>query len=615
MTNPLSEAYNEYTIETETELVYDAPKLNKWQYFWNVSWKRFWGSKLGKLLSLVIFIAATILAIFCPAFTPYYISAVLGTTVSLVIGATIAGFRNKESFVDGFNNYINEELAPAFAISLTLAMVSFGVSKAVQAIQNAAPKCFKAGTLVACLDQAGKETLKPIEEIEVGDKVLAYDEETGEQCYKEVVRLFRNKTQEWHHVFVNGEEIVCTAEHPFYVEGKGFVPARELKERDNLLLSDGSKVEIDSLRIEHVEIPETTYNFEVKDFLGYDPQEGSFYYTSNEESPMRTAVYKTDRKGKKLKLSTQQGTNSAQFSTDMKYYLNRYTSLDTPLVITLNNNRGQVLTTLVDNQKLRAQLAEYNLPKKEFFSFTTTDGTQLNGWMMKPTDFSPSKKYPALQYQYSGPGSQQVLDAFGISWETFMASQGYVVVCVDGRGTGGRGADFEKCTYLNLGVKEARDQVETALYLGSLPYVDKNRIGIWGWSFGGYMTIMSMSEGTPVFKAGVAVAAVTDWNYYDTVYGERFMRTPQENAEGYKVSSAFTRADKLNGHLLLVHGMADDNVHYQNCAEYAEHLVQLGKQFDMQVYTNRNHSIFGGNTRMHLYTRLTEFFNQWLMGN
>lgn len=359
----------------------------------------------------------------------------------------------------------------------------------------------------------------------------------------------------------------------------------------------------------------TSGNFEVKDFLGYDPQEGSFYYTSNEESPMRTAVYKTDRKGKKLKLSTQQGTNSAQFSTDMKYYLNRYTSLDTPMVITLNNNRGQVLTTLVDNQKLRAQLAEYNLPKKEFFSFTTTDGTQLNGWMMKPTDFSPSKKYPALQYQYSGPGSQQVLDAFGISWETFMASQGYVVVCVDGRGTGGRGADFEKCTYLNLGVKEARDQVETALYLGSLPYVDKNRIGIWGWSFGGYMTIMSMSEGTSVFKAGVAVAAVTDWNYYDTVYGERFMRTPQENAEGYKASSAFTRADKLNGRLLLVHGMADDNVHYQNCAEYAEHLVQLGKQFDMQVYTNRNHSIFGGNTRMHLYTRLTEFFNQWLMGN
>ena len=252
------------------------------------------------------------------------------------------------------------------------------------------------------------------------------------------------------------------------------------------------------------------------------------------------------------------------------------------------------------------------MPQRELFSFQTSDGTTLNGWIMKPADFTPAKKYPVIQFQYSGPGSQQVLDAFSISWETYMASQGYLIVCVDGRGTGGRGADFEKCTYLNLGVKEARDQVETALYLGNLPYVDKNRIGIWGWSYGGYMTIMSMSEGTPVFKAGVAVAAVTDWNYYDTIYGERFMRTPQENADGYHSSSAFTRADKLHGRLLLVHGMADDNVHYQNCAEYAEHLVQLGKQFDMQVYTNRNHSIFGGNTRLHLYTRLTDFFNAHL---
>ena len=215
-------------------------------------------------------------------------------------------------------------------------------------------------------------------------------------------------------------------------------------------------------------------------------------------------------------------------------------------------------------------------------------------------------------YQYSGPGSQQVLDQFSISWETYMASQGYIIACVDGRGTGGRGAAFEKCTYLNLGVKEAHDQVETAIYLGLQPYVDKERIGIWGWSFGGYMTLMSMSEGTPVFKAGVAVAAVTDWNYYDTIYGERFMRTPQENADGYKAASAFTRADKLHGDLLLVHGSADDNVHFQNCAEYAEHLVQLGKQFDMQVYTNRNHGIYGGNTRMHLYTKLTNFFNTHL---
>ena len=189
-----------------------------------------------------------------------------------------------------------------------------------------------------------------------------------------------------------------------------------------------------------------------------------------------------------------------------------------------------------------------------------------------------------------------------------MTGKGYIVICVDGRGTGGRGAEFQKCTYLNLGVKEAQDQVAAAQYMAGLPYVDANRIGIWGWSYGGYMTIMSMSEGTPVFKAGVAVAAPTDWKYYDTVYTERFMRTPKENAEGYKAASAFTRAGNLNGRLLLVHGMADDNVHFQNCAEYAEHLVQQDKQFDMQTYTNRNHSIFGGNTRYHLFSKLTNFF-------
>lgn len=356
----------------------------------------------------------------------------------------------------------------------------------------------------------------------------------------------------------------------------------------------------------------TKGEFEVKQFLGYDSKTATFYYTSNEESPMRQAVYKIDHKGRKTKLSQQPGINSPQFSTDLRYFLNRYTSLNTPTVITLNDNTGKTLATLVDNAALKEKLASYQMPEKKFFSFQTSDGIMLNGWMMKPADFDETKKYPVIMYQYSGPGSQEVRDAFSISWETYMASQGYIVVCVDGRGTGGRGAAFEKCTYMNLGVKESHDQVEAALYLGMQPYVDKERIGIWGWSFGGYMTLMSMSEGTPVFKAGVAVAAVTDWNYYDTVYGERFMRTPQENADGYRASSAFTRADKLHGHLLLVHGTADDNVHYQNCAEYAERLVQLGKQFDMQIYTNRDHSIWGGNTRLHLYTKLTDFFNMHL---
>ena len=352
----------------------------------------------------------------------------------------------------------------------------------------------------------------------------------------------------------------------------------------------------------------TKGDFEMKSFFGYDDKDGSFYYASNEESPMRQAIYKMDKNGKKTKLSQSEGINNATFSPSMKYYVNTYTNLNTPTVTTLNDNTGKVLNTLIDNKELNDKVAQQGLPQKEFFSFKTANGTELNGWMMKPTDFNPNKKYPVIQYQYSGPGSQQVLDNFGVSWETYMATQGFIVVCVDGRGTGGRGAQFQKSTYMKLGVQEAEDQVATAKYLGTLPYVDKNRIGIWGWSYGGYTTIMSMSEGTPVFKAGVAVAAPTDWKYYDTIYTERYMRTPKENANGYNASSAFNRANKLNGDLLIIHGMADDNVHYQNAAEYAEHLVQLNKQFDMQVYTNRNHGIYGGNTRNHLYRKMTNYF-------
>lgn len=356
----------------------------------------------------------------------------------------------------------------------------------------------------------------------------------------------------------------------------------------------------------------TDGDFEVTDFLGYSPADGTFYYQSNEGDPLRKAVYKTDKRGKKTRLTAGEGTNSATFSSDLKYFVNRYSNLSTPAVITVHDNTGKLLRTLEDNHELVTRLAEYNLPTHEFFTFTTPRGDRLNGKIIKPADFDERKKYPVLMFQYSGPGSQRVIDSYAVGWEDFMATQGFIAVCVDGRGTGGRGAAFEKCTYLQLGVKEAQDQVSTAEYLGSLPYVDKANIGIWGWSFGGYMTIMAMTEGTPVFKAGAAVAPVTDWNYYDTVYGERFMRTPQENNDGYKRSSCLERAANLSGNLLLIHGMADDNVHFQNTAEFAEKLVQEGKQFEMQVYTNRNHGIAGGNTRRHLYTKLTNFFAQQL---
>lgn len=358
----------------------------------------------------------------------------------------------------------------------------------------------------------------------------------------------------------------------------------------------------------------TRGNFEVTDFYGYDARTGSFYYASTQESPLRRAVYKADKQGRVKKLSSSVGTNSAKFSKTMKYYMNVYSSAQQPPVTSLCDNNGKTITTLIDNADLKAKV-EKVAGKKEFFQFTTSEGVQLNGWMVKPRDFDASKKYPVVMYQYSGPGSQEVTDSWNLGFygagifESYLTEQGFICACVDGRGTGARGADFEKCTYLQLGLRESQDQVETAIYLGSLPYVDKANIGIWGWSFGGFNTLMSMSEGRPVFKAGVAVAAPSNWKYYDTVYTERYMRTPNENAAGYAINP-MERAANLSGSLLLIHGTADDNVHFRNVAEMSEALVQANKQFEMQIYTNRNHSIYGGNTRYHLLTRMCDFFKR-----
>ena len=358
----------------------------------------------------------------------------------------------------------------------------------------------------------------------------------------------------------------------------------------------------------------TKGNFEVTDFYGYDARTGSFYYASTQESPLRRAVYKADKQGRVKKLSSSVGTNSAKFSKTMKYYMNVYSSAQQPPVTTLCDNNGKTITTLIDNADLKAKV-EKVAGKKEFFQFTTSEGVQLNGWMVKPRDFDASKKYPVVMYQYSGPGSQEVTDSWNLGFygagifESYLTEQGFICACVDGRGTGARGADFEKCTYLQLGLRESQDQVETAIYLGSLPYVDKANIGIWGWSFGGFNTLMSMSEGRPVFKAGVAVAAPSNWKYYDTVYTERYMRTPNENAAGYAINP-MERAANLSGSLLLIHGTADDNVHFRNVAEMSEALVQANKQFEMQIYTNRNHSIYGGNTRYHLLIRMCDFFKR-----
>lgn len=357
----------------------------------------------------------------------------------------------------------------------------------------------------------------------------------------------------------------------------------------------------------------TKGNYDVSAFYGYDQQTGRFYYASHQESPLRTAVYAMDKSGKEHKLSNEVGSNAATFSTSMKYFLNVYSSSTQPPVTTLcDASNGKVLSTMVDNKELKESVTPL-LGKKEFFTFKTADGVELNGWMIKPKDFDASKKYPVIMYQYSGPGSQEVKDSWnmgfypGATWESYMAQQGFIFACVDGRGTGARGADFEKCTYLRLGEKESHDQVEAAIYLGNLPYVDKSRIAIWGWSFGGFNTLMSMSEGRPVFRAGVAVAAPSNWKYYDTVYTERYMRTPKENADGYAINP-IQRAANLSGDLLLIHGTADDNVHFRNFTEVSEAYVQSGKMFRQQVYTNRNHSIFGGNTRLHLFRTISDYF-------
>ena len=355
-------------------------------------------------------------------------------------------------------------------------------------------------------------------------------------------------------------------------------------------------------------------NFDITDVYGIDESTGDVYYQAASLSAHDRQVYVSHANGKSERLTHQEGWNSAIFSGDFQYFINIWSDYNTPYVYTTCRNNGKIIATNVDNHDLKSKIQRYGWTKRETFSFTTSDGVMLDGWMVKPANFDTSKKYPVIMYQYSGPGSQQVVNSWnagamgqGGAFDQYLAQQGFIVVCVDGRGTGGRGADFEKSTYLKLGDLESKDQVEAASYLATLPYVDKDNIGIWGWSFGGFNTLMSMCNGKSIFKAGVAVAPPTDWRFYDTIYTERYMRTPKENPQGYDVNP-IQRANNLSGALLICHGMADDNVHPQNAFEYSEALVQADKDFKEIYYTNRNHSIFGGNTRNHLLRQITEWF-------
>ncbi len=359
-------------------------------------------------------------------------------------------------------------------------------------------------------------------------------------------------------------------------------------------------------------------DYEVSEIYGYDEKSGCTYYASHENGATDQRVWVVRKNGKRECLTPQAGWNQALFSTGCRYFINTWSNLNTPPVITVMTAKGKTLRTVVDNKALQEKLATYELGNRELFTLTTTEGVVLNGWMVKPANFNPAKRYPVVMYQYGGPGNQQVTDRWNIGMlgqgaimEQYLCQQGYICVCVDNRGTGGRGAAFEKCTYLKLGQLESRDQVEAALWLGRQSYVDSSRIAIWGWSFGGFNTLMSMSDGRPVFRCGIAIAPPTSWRYYDTVYTERYMRTPKENATGYD-DCPISRAKKLSGALLLCHGLADDNVHFRNTAEYTEALVQADKDFNQLVYTNRNHSIYGGNTRLHLFRQCMRFFDEKL---
>lgn len=355
----------------------------------------------------------------------------------------------------------------------------------------------------------------------------------------------------------------------------------------------------------------TNGDWEVISLYGYDGKNKQLFYQSTEGSPLERRVYKVniDGTGKEL-LTIDKGWNNATFTPDFSYFIHEYSNVNQPPVYTVKNKKGVTVRVLEDNESLKEDITSLQLPSVEFVTFTANDGLALNGYMIKPPHFSENEQYPVLQFVYGGPGSQTVTNQWtprNYFWHAYLAELGYIVVSVDNRGTGARGQEFKKITYQQLGKYEVEDQIATAKQLAQLPYVDKSRIGIWGWSYGGYMSSLALFKGNDVFKTAIAVAPVTNWRYYDTVYTERYMRTPQENASGYDANSPISHVEKLKGNFLLIHGMADDNVHFQNTVDMITALNNANKQYDLAIYPNKDHGIYGGITRLQLYQKMTNF--------
>lgn len=360
----------------------------------------------------------------------------------------------------------------------------------------------------------------------------------------------------------------------------------------------------------------TKGNFDIIDFYGYDPVRKLFYYSSYEESPLEKYIYSINDKGIKKKLTPVKGWNEVDFSKNFNYYINVVSNSEMPPVTALYNSKGKQVRVLADNKNVQETLKDYNIAQREFIQIPAADGkTMLNSWIMKPVNMEAGKKYPLLITQYSGPNSQQVKNNWSLSWLNYLAQEGYIVACIDPRGTAARGEEFRKCTYMQLGKIESDDMIAAAKWLSTQPNVDAKNIGIWGWSFGGFMSSLCIMKGSDIFSTAIAVAPVTNWRYYDSIYTERYMRTPEENEKGYDTNSPMYYADKLKGNLLICHGTADDNVHVQNTYELSERLVQANKQFDMAIYTNRNHFINGGTTTLQLYSRFVNYLNRNMKNN
>jgi dipeptidyl-peptidase-4 len=359
----------------------------------------------------------------------------------------------------------------------------------------------------------------------------------------------------------------------------------------------------------------TTEPWDVTALYGVDEADEVLYFSGAGEGPLKRPLYRIGLDGEDLtRVSTASGSHAVQFNTDYSLYVDTYSTVGLPPTQTLHTTDGQVVRVIADNQELRERVRALSLAVPEFITLPVADGVELNGYVIRPPDFDPARQYPLLMYVYGGPGSQTVRDSWGGTrylWHQLLANDGYLIASVDNRGTGARGRDFKKMTYLNLGKYEAADQIAAARYFASLPFVDETRVGIWGWSYGGYMSLMSMFTGGGAFKAALSVAPVTDWRLYDTIYTERYMRTPEENQNGYRYGSPLTFVDGLEGSLLVVHGTGDDNVHAQNTTQLIDALESAGKQFDMRLYPNKTHSIAGRQTRVNLYGLFTE----WLKRN